>query len=788
MRTRPLLALALAFAGGCLVGEDVSPSAVASLLGLSGALLVLSVAVRPGREGWSALGLGAAALALAAAGAGVERAHEEATPLRSFVEAPLRADEPVELRGVAAEDGRALTDRYLLLLDVESVTTRGREAPLWGRARIEVGGVVPKPEIVAGDRLLLWAYLRPPHGFGTPGAPDAVAQARHEGIAARGYCKSFLLLDRRGDARPGLVRLAAGVRAWARRTLRAHVLAGPEEGLTRALLLGDRTGLDARTSEAFRVAGTYHILAISGAQVALVAGLLVGALRRAGLPPLVVALLASGVLAFYSLLVGGDVPVVRAAVMAIVLLLGRALDLDADLANLLGLAALVLLVHRPSNVADVGFQLSFAATLGILLLTPPLLEGVPRLPLRLEMGLGASVAAQATLLPLLAAHFHRLAPAALLLNLVAVPLSGAVLLSGAAVPVAAAFAPVLAPLAGDLTWMLAHVLLRSSAWAGLAPALDRRVPAAAPWALVAHLLGFVLFATGPRRRLGLGLLVLGLAGVVVGPAPDGGDGRLHLAVVDVGQGDCLVVRSPRGRTWLVDAGGSYDARFDLGEWVVGPYLWSQGVRRIDTLMLTHAHPDHVGGVPFLLGAFDVGEVWEGPAPRRDPVYGALDEVLRASGSRRRAVVRGAHADWDGVAVEVRGPRPPVRPPWRTRNDDSLVLSVHLGEVTFLLTGDIEGAGEEAVGPVRAEVLKVPHHGSRSSSTSTFLATTSPLVAVVSAGFRNRFGHPHPEVLERYRARGIRLYRTDRDGTVSLATDGRRIWLRTFRDGREVRVR
>ena len=200
------------------------------------------------------------------------------------------------------------------------------------------------------------------------------------------------------------------------------------------------------------------------------------------------------------------------------------------------------------------------------------------------------------------------------------------------------------------------------------------------------------------------------------PAP-AGDGRLHLTVLDVGQGDAIAVRTPRGRTWLVDAGGSFDARFDVGEAVVGPYLWSEGVRDIAGLVVTHAHPDHAGGVPFLLRSFRVGEVWEGLAPRRDRGYEKLDQALRGSGATRLAVRAGVERDWDGVRVRVLGPAAGKGPPWAVRNDDSVVLELRYGEVTALLAGDVEGTGETRleVGPV--DVLKVAHHGSRSSSTA-----------------------------------------------------------------------
>src|SRR5262249_7659766 len=159
-----------------------------------------------------------------------------------------------------------------------------------------------------------------------------------------------------------------------------------------------------------------------------------------------------------------------------------------------------------------------------------------------------------------------------------------------------------------------------------------------------------------------------------------------------GQGDAIVVRSPLGHTWMVDSGGTFDARFDVGEAVLGPYLWRRGTPVVRSLVLTHAHPDHVGGVPFLLRAFAFREVWEGVAPRRDRAYDDLAAAMARAKVPRRAVVRGARAEWDGVQVEVLGPRPPLRPPLRTRNDDSVVLALRHGEVALLLTGDIEAAG------------------------------------------------------------------------------------------------
>jgi competence protein ComEC len=266
------------------------------------------------------------------------------------------------------------------------------------------------------------------------------------------------------------------------------------------------------------------------------------------------------------------------------------------------------------------------------------------------------------------------------------------------------------------------------------------------------------------------------------------DGRLHVTFLDVGQGDAIVVRTPNGRTWIVDTGGSYDPRVGVGEAVVGPFLWRDGRPVVRGLVLTHAHPDHVGTVPFLLRAFDVREAWEGIAPVHDAGYDLMARALAEAGTARRAVTRGVRASWDGVEVEVLGPRPPARAPWRTRNDDSVVLCVRYGEIALLLTGDVESAGEAALGTPRVFALKVAHHGSRSSSTPELLASAAPRVAVISAGPRNRFGHPHPDVLDRLGRAGALVFRTDRDGAVRLSTDGKAVWMAAWADGWEARVR
>ncbi len=766
------------FAAGSALCDGAGTFAEAwALASLAGLLLGL-VCWRPAGRA-ALLGLGAAALGLGAAAAQVESLQLRSVGLRRLLEERAAAGDearPLRLSGVVSGDAAERTGRLSLLVDVTAVEAGGVWRPLRGRARVEIGGEAPWPRLIDGDRVALWARLRTSQEGG------------RDGVAGYGFCKSARLAELTARGETWLLRRSAGrAREAARDAIVRGMAPGPERGLVLAMTLGDRSEIDEPTAETFRASGTYHVLALSGAQVALVAGLIVVLLRWLLAPPWAQALVTTAAIAFYALLVGGDVPVLRAVLMAAAVLLGRALERDADAANLLGATALLLLAQRPSCVGDVGFQLSFAATLGILLLLGPLGQGLPRLPLRVELAFTASLAAQLALSPILAASFHRLAPAALLLNVAAVPLSTAVLLSGLALVAATALGPGAAHAVAGLAWVAARGLRISADLGPLAPWLDVRVPALGCGLLALYACGLALLGRG-RRAGAFGLLAAVHVVLVVGPARPAADGRLHLTMVDVGQGDSLLLRSPSGRALLVDAGGSREARFDPGERRVAPELWSRGVRRIDAVLASHLHPDHVGGIPYLLRAFRVAEVWEGPAPLGDGSWRALQPLLARSGVTRRTLAAGMAVDWDGVRLSVLGPPRPERPPLATRNEDSLVVDVAYGEVHLLLTGDVGGEAERALRPGPAQVLKVAHHGSRGSSTPAFLAAVRPRLALVSAGARNPFGNPHPEVLERCLRAGALVLRTDRDGTIEVATDGRRLWVRTAGEERERRLR
>jgi competence protein ComEC len=274
-----------------------------------------------------------------------------------------------------------------------------------------------------------------------------------------------------------------------------------------------------------------------------------------------------------------------------------------------------------------------------------------------------------------------------------------------------------------------------------------------------------------------------------------GCGQLLVTFLDVGHGDASFIRFPHGTTMLIDSGGSYRDDIDIGARVVAPFLRHTRVRRLDYLVATHPQSDHAKGFGAILRDFRVGQFWDNGAPLRSEWYGALRDVAVQRGIYQDVVVKGYTASViDGVHLELLHPSATFQPPTKRRgdradvgeNNRSLVLKLTYGAISFLFTGDIEQEAESVLlqisGDLHATVLKVPHHGSRSSSTDTFVRAVDPRVAVFSVQRDSRFGHPHPTVVERYRTLGARIFRTDEHGAITVRTDGRSVWIEPYSGG------
>jgi competence protein ComEC len=663
---------------------------------------------------------------------------------------------------------------------------------------------------------------------------DQEGALARRGTTLVGTVKSAALID--VVARAGwFTEAISAVRAFARSAI-ADAVGGWSSrsgAIVAAIVIGDRAGLDNDVQRQLQEAGTYHVIAISGGNIAILAGLLLGGFRIAGWLGRTAMLSSIAALLAYAALVGNGASVDRATLMAVVYFGARAADQRSPPLNALALVAGILVATDPLSIADPAFLLTFGATLAILVVVPVMtawnakptndakqakisaVSTFSTVPSVLWSMFAASVAAEALLFPIGALTFSRVTFAGLGLNFLAIPLMTVAQVAGMAVVPLALVSRMASGLVGGVAHLGAGGLVRSAELVRFVPFLTYRV---APPSLIvvstyyAAIICWLCLVvagwdpldrarslSGARRRRGAiapaaGVIALCAAiWILADPRTffPRGDGRLHITFLDVGQGDSAFVVFPRGSTLLVDAGGLSSATsFDIGDRVVAPVIRDAGFRRIDRMALTHGDPDHIGGAASILREFQPREVWEGiPVPRFTPLT-MLRVATETAGARWANVYRDDRVTIDGVDVIARHPKPADWERQKVRNDDSIVLELRWRDVSVLLTGDIgravEGDVAAATPPARLRVIKIPHHGSLTSSTTAFVDALHPRIAIASAGRANHFGHPVPEVLERYRTAGAEIFRTDQDGAVMLDIDGQSINVRTF-TGRQLSV-
>ena len=711
----------------------------------------------------------AALLLLAVAALGALRAASPPLPADHLARLGLTGTVTLEGR-LDGEPVRWASDRARLLLEASGAHLGPERVPASGRVQLTLYGET-STALGEGQRVLVDARLSRPVGYRNPGGFDYPAHLRRDGILLVGHARADRLVALSPDVPPWRV----AVKRWAVATI-AERLPETSGALLAGLLLGERTSMPAASDEAFRRAGVYHILAVSGFNVALLAGAVFAGLALGGVPRRGAAVVAAAVLVGFALVVGAQPSVLRATVMGLLLLIALLLDRRSQLPNALALATIGLLLWRPGDLWEPGFQLSFAATAGIVYLAPWITgaleaRGWPRW---LAAAVAVSLGAQAAVTPLMAAHFNQLSLIGVIANLAVVPLAAVATTLGMGVLLAALLPGPLAELGFESLWLVLLTLRAVVAAAAALPAAMVHLPAPGVAAAVAWYgaMGLAPFAAGSRRcRMAVGALLALVAALSAWPWLAPTERLLRVTFLDVGQGDAALVELPDGPRLLVDGGPGGARRFDVGERVLAPYLWNRPLARLDVVALSHWDIDHSGGLAAVLTRFRVGEFWEsGRVPA-----GAPDTVAALARARvpRRALEAGQRVRLGTALLTVLGPGP--GPPLHA-NDDSLVLRLDWRGLSLLLTGDLGARGEalmlERAGPLRAVALKVAHHGSRSSSGAALLDAIRPRLAVISVGARNPFRHPSPEVLARLEAAGARVYRTDRDGAVIVESDGR----------------
>ncbi len=676
-----------------------------------------------------------------------------------------------------------------------------------------------RPFVRYGDTLRVSGSVERPEPIGDF---DYAAWLESQGIAGVMWARQAELVATDGGARPAA--MLHGIRTALALALQRSI-PEPQAGLAQALLLGIRSELPQPVKESFRTAGMSHLLAISGLHVGIVMALTLAAgsaLAGRNNPG---AILTAGLVVWaYAVLSGLDPPVVRAAIMGSLFLLQGLLGRGMRGLTALLLAATVMLLIDPHLFSSLSFQLSFTAMAGVILGLPLItaltaavsapLSGSQSGPARwggygLSLLIASVVISTTTTLatlPLVAWHFGEIPLMSVPATILAMPAMAAALLGAAATSIVGLFAPVLASALGTLAWApLSWLIWVADAMPPVllaAPWLT--APLAAGWLGITGLLA-VLASSGRTRRAVAALRrrprwrPAGLAAFLAGAVPVAviaalllfgqfasakSDGLLHVYALDIGQGDAILIVTPEGQQMLVDGGP--DAETAL---VAVSSLMPPGDRSLDVVAATHLDSDHVGGLLGVLDRYRVGAVaHSGNSQAAAALHPQWEGVLRDR-EHPVAVLHAGHRIQLGrkVTLETLYPPPGTLPAGieKNANNGSLALRLDYGEVSFLLTGDIEADAERHLAAVagdklRADVLKVGHHGSRTSTTQTFLDAVNARSAVISAGRENRYGHPHADVLRRLESSigAEQVFLTARDGMVEYISDGESLWVKT----------
>ena len=686
------------------------------------------------------------------------------------------------------------------------------------------------PALRYGQNLELDGKVRPPRNFGNPGAFDFRNYLARQDIywtisAAAGSVR--VLPGHCGNAfQKAVMDLRQAALARIEQLYRGDAY---QSGMMQAILIGQSFQLQRVWTDQYRSTGTFHMIVISGTHVAVLAAFFLFMLRICLVPESLALFLTVLAAWLYALVTGFHAPCVRSAAGLTLFMIAGYFFRQRRIMNLVAAVALGFLLLDPEQLFEASFQLTFLAVgflaafaqPAIAATSGPLMAGLRdladtgrdfrmhpraaqfRIEVRLlaetlraplwvvawparvvlfvyEIVLISAVAQLGLALPMVI-YFHRLGFSGLSANAFVVPLLGAV------VPIG--FLAVftgwhwIARFGGLLLWLSQKVV-----WfhANLEPAW--RIPTPPVWLAVA--LAAALVAAGLwRSRWGALAVAVLLALLVWHPfPPDVHPGELELTAIDVGQGDSLLVLFPDGKRMLVDGGGIpafgriARSQMDIGEDVVAPYLWDRGFRSVDVVALSHAHEDHSGGLGALIADFRPREVWTGFTPD-GPEWRAVHDKAVAVGARIMPLRAPSRFAFGGAAIEVLAPSADYLPADEPTNNDSLVMRVTFGQRSFFLSGDVERGIEQEMLYTNelhsTDVLKVAHHGSRTSSTEEFLSAVQPAFALISAGFENSYGHPHPTVVERLREHHAAILRTDQDGLITIRTDGRKINVETF---------
>jgi competence protein ComEC len=715
--------------------------------------------------------------------------EHEATALLAFAD----VSEKIYLSGMVSEEPRMAHDRQRFRMDCRLVEAGGRRTNVdgrvlvtWRRSRFDATDRLRT--LRRGDSIRVRCRLRTPLPPRFPGGFDARSWLIGEQCllmcsVSKGSDLTVITHEPQGF----LTEAVHDIRSFVRGVLHARYTQEHASVMV-GLLLGDRGLIDDETLENFRRSGIMHILAVSGLHAGII--LLLVFIPTERLPYAVRAVLASAGLWLFAAVTGFAAPVTRAALMGTLTLSSVVLQRQGNTVNALAAAGVIILLINPLALTGLSFQLSFTAVLGILLfharITDALLSRIPgwlarRALTRAAVNLLAlTLSAQALSIPFLLHAFGEVSPAGLLTNLVAVPLVFLVVTCSVLSVVTSPFALFLAERCAAIAGLALDGILAASGFLAALPAAAVSIPALPIGALYAYV-AVIMYVTTTYGRLRQKLALVGLSVVAVllvasvlhPETPP----QLRVTFLDVGQGDAALIELPDRSAVLIDTGpGGHGS--DAGTRTILPYLRTRGIQTLHTLAITHPDEDHRGGAEAIVSALPVRQVLLGGSWPREGAAGALFRRMSALADTVRDVRAGQRIDFPGDA-RLYVLSPPPGEAIEASNEHSLVLLLQYGRTRFLFTGDADASAERVMiarydSFLRADVLKVGHHGSTTSTSPGFAVKVAPSHALISAGRNNSFNHPRKEILTRLRLVGAKISRTDVEGSIVFVSDGEHV--------------
>jgi competence protein ComEC len=705
------------------------------------------------------------------------------------------AYQEVEVRGVVIESKEERSGGSSLIVEGEAVSKSDPSCFMMGKISVRSWEeIFPQ---VYGDVVEIQGELSRPRRPHNPGTFDYRKFMARRGIFATMTIDDLSQVQVVGSAGNSSVKWIRGLRGRAEGTIDSSM--PPESAsILKGIILGDRSALSDEVYEMFLRTSTSHVLAVSGLHIGILSGwifLLCNWIRRlikieskkwSYIPMLPVIIL-------YACIVGFRISVVRASIFAALVIMASVIDRDEDLFNTLAIAALGILIYHPGAIFDAAFQLSFGSVVSILYLMPywerflVRFKGYKwhqRILYRVLQGIAVSLSAQIGAILIIAHIFKRISITGAIVNPVVVPLVGIIVPIGFVQCILTQISKIL----GEINHVLISIMRYFISYFAGFQFSQLTVRGFSFWHLISFAAAIIFTANLYKllkHRKKLIIYSLGVFSIFVWAAALSYEGNvMEVTYLDVSQGDSIFIDLPNGKYILID-GGPYSGRFDTGKSVVAPFLEYKGVDKLDFIISTHPHNDHAGGLTYTVDNFSVNEVITGSYGLTTPTFEELLKRLNKRGIKYYDAQEGTIMKDGDIELEILGPSSfDLSGDEDSRmNNNSVVLKVKYKDASFLFTGDIHEETEykliDSGKDLKATILKVPHQGSKTSSSWEFLRAVQPTVGIISVGWMNMYNHPSPSITGRYKWLGINTYRTDRQWAIIVTTDGRRGWIKTM---------